>query len=230
MSFNTIAFGVFVLSVIVLYYVVPKRFQWILLLIASYFFYAFASVKFIPFIVMTTLTSYIAALMIGKNHKREKAMLAEGKEILTKDEKKKLKDTAKKRRRRVLIGLLVVNFGVLIFLKYYNFFADNINALLKPFLHQTTTVPHLKLLLPLGISFYTFQTMSYVIDVYWKKVEAEKNLGKVALFVSFFPQMFLGPIGRFKELSSQLFEERKMDPRNIKFGIQLAAWGYFKKM
>ena len=145
MSFNTIAFGVFVLSVIVLYYVVPKRFQWILLLIASYFFYAFASVKFIPFIVMTTLTSYIAALMIGKNHKREKAMLAEGKEILTKEEKKKLKDTAKKRRRRVLIGLLVVNFGVLIFLKYYNFFADNINALLKPFLHQTTTVPHLKL-------------------------------------------------------------------------------------
>ena len=230
MSFNTIAFGVFVLSVIVLYYVVPKRFQWILLLIASYFFYAFASVKFIPFIVMTTLTSYIAALMIGKNHKREKAMLAEGKEILTKEEKKKLKDTAKKGRRRVLIGLLVVNFGVLIFLKYYNFFADNINSLLKPFLHQTTTVPHLKLLLPLGISFYTFQTMSYVIDVYWKKVEAEKNLGKVALFVSFFPQMFLGPIGRFKELSSQLFEERKMDPRNIKFGIQLAAWGYFKKM
>lgn len=230
MSFNTIAFGIFVVSVIVLYYLAPKRFQWIFLLIASYFFYAYASVKFIPFIVLTTVTSYIAALMIDKNHKREKQLLAEGKEVLDKEEKKKLKEKSKKGRRRTLVSLLVINFGILGFLKYYNFFADNINALIKPFVHQTATIPHLKLLLPLGISFYTFQTMSYVIDVYWKKIEAERNLGKVALFVSFFPQMFLGPIGRFKELSSQLFEQRKMDPRNIKFGLQLMVWGYFKKM
>ncbi|MDD6919931.1 MAG: MBOAT family protein [Eubacteriales bacterium] len=230
MSFNTVAFAIFVASVICLYYLAPKKYQWVFLLIASYFFYAFASVKFIPFIVTTTITSYFAAIMIDNNHKKEKLVLAEKKDEFTKEEKKNFKNIEKKKRRRILVALLFVNFGILAFLKYYNFFADNINALIKPLVHQTATMPHLKLLLPLGISFYTFQTMSYVIDVYWKKIEAERNLGKVALFVSFFPQMFLGPIGRFKDLSGQLFESRGLDVHNIKFGLQLAAWGYFKKM
>lgn len=229
MAFNTFAFLVFFAVVLILYYLVPKKYQWVFLLLSSYFFYLYASVKFAAFIILTTVTSYYAAICIDDDHKREKTVLAQGKETLAKEEKKAIKEQGKKRRKRMLVLLLVLNFGILVFLKYFNFFADNLNLLVRP-ITRGGEIPTLNLILPLGISFYTFQTMSYVIDVYWQKVAAERNIAKVALFVSFFPQIIEGPIGRYKELGHQLYAQRKADAQTIKYGLQLMAWGYFKKL
>ena len=229
MTFNTLTFIGFFVAVLVLYYLVPKRFQWVFLLMSSYFFYLYAGPKFVIFMLITTVTSWYGALMIDKNHVRESEVLKENKEIFTKEIKKDFKAREKQKRKRILITILVVNFGILFFLKYLNFFTENLNHIISP-LTDGGQIPRLNLILPLGISFYTFQTMSYVIDVYWKKVRAEKNIAKVALFVSFFPQILQGPIGRFGDLAPQLYQERKADAQQIKYGIQLMIWGYFKKL
>ena len=200
-------------------FLIPAKWKWIFLLIASYFFYCYASVKFLIFILLTTLSSYIATLYMGKQYQMEKSHAS------TKESKKKYQ----LKRKRVLIFTLVLNFGILLFLKYFHFFAENINHLLET-LSLGSQIPTLHLILPLGISFYTFQTMSYVIDVYWGKVEPERNLAKVALFVSFFPQILQGPIGRFKDLAPQLYAPKKASYHDLKFGLQLMLWGYFKKM
>lgn len=225
MPLNTLGFILFFVIVIILYYTVPKKYKWIFLLASSYFFYFYANVKYGLFIMITTVTSYYAALYIGRQSKSEKDIAKD----LAKDEKKKLKKEIRNKKRRVLISLLLLNFGILLCLKYFNFISFNINALLES-LSLTGSVPSFRFILPLGISFYTFQTMSYVIDVYWGKVDAERNLAKVALFVSFFPQITQGPIGRYKELAPQLYEGRELSYHNLKYGIQLMLWGFFKKM
>ena len=115
------------------------------------------------------------------------------------------------------------------FLTYFNFFAEILVVLLEQ-LSLAGRAPTLNLILPLGISFYTFQTMSYLIDVYWGKVDAERNLAKVALFVSFFPQIIEGPIGRYGDLAPQLFAQRKVRSEDVRQGIRMMLWGYFKKM
>ena len=229
MAFNTLTFIGFFVIVLALYYLVPKKYQWVFLLASSYFFYLYASVKFAAFILLTTISSYYVAINIDNSHKHEKQILAEGKETLTKEEKKAIKEEGKKKRKRALVLLLLLNFGILVFLKYFNFFAENLNLIIKP-MTDSGKIPTLNLILPLGISFYTFQTMSYVIDVYWQKIEAERNIAKVALFVSFFPQIIEGPIGRYKELGPQLYERHKADAQTIKYGLQLMIWGYFKKL
>lgn len=219
MAFNTLTFIIFFGVVVIGSFIVPAKWKWIFLLAASYFFYFYASAKFAIFIILTTITSYFAAIYIGKQYELEKN------ENVTKDDKKKFKSN----RKRMLILLLLLNFGILLFLKYFNFFSANLNLLLNS-LSFGGNIPKLNLILPLGISFYTFQTMSYVIDVYWGKVKPEKNIAKVALFVSFFPQILQGPIGRFKELAPQLYAPKKASYEDLKFGLQLMMWGYFKKM
>ena len=202
MAFNTLTFLLFFVVILILYYIVPLKYRWIFLLLSSYFFYLYASVKFALFIIITTISSYIGAIMIDKTHVEERKI----KDMdLTAAEKKIEKEKIKKNRKFILISLLVLNFGILVFLKYFNFFAQNLNVLFDS-ISLANRVPTFNLILPLGISFYTFQTMSYVIDVYWGKVNAERNLGKVALFVSFFPQIIEGPIGRFKDLAPQLYK------------------------
>ena len=226
MAFNTFAFIVFFLVVLLCYAVFPKRYKWVFLLCASYFFYLYASVKFLAFILITTVSSWFGALWIQRLHRQE--------EMVTKDDRdpdvRRLKKQAlKKKRKRILIAVLVLNFGILLFLKYFNFFAENLNVLLEQ-LSLAGRAPTLNLILPLGISFYTFQTMSYLIDVYWGKVDAERNLAKVALFVSFFPQIIEGPIGRYGDLAPQLFAQRKVRSEDVRQGIRMMLWGYFKKM
>lgn len=227
MEFNSVIFILFFIVVLIGYFIMPKKFKWVFLLFSSYFFYLYASVKFLAFILITTITSYYVAIYIGEKNKIE-IELSNKKEIDI-SERKKQKKLLKQKKKRALILLLILNFGILLFLKYFNFFSDNLNTVLESF-SVASRVPTFNLILPLGISFYTFQTMSYVIDVYWGKVEAERNLGKVALFVSFFPQIIEGPIGRFKDLAPQLFEERKCNIHDLKFGLQLMLWGFFKKM
>ena len=145
------------------------------------------------------------------------------------EERKAYKKRCKSRRKALMIAILLLNFGILAVLKYYNFFAESMETLFAS-VGLTVSLGHIGLLLPLGISFYTFQSMGYVLDVYREKVPAERNVGKLALFVSFFPQIIQGPIGVYDQLAHQLYAEHRYSFDNIRFGAQLILWGFFKKL
>lgn len=227
MAFNTIGFVAYFVFVIVGYAICPRRYRWVFLLGVSYFFYLYAGIQFLAYILTTTLSTWFAAIAISKLHLQEKNLKKNDETDVRAI--KAQKEELKKKRKHILVFVLVLNFGILVFLKYFDFLSGNLNTLLGV-LSFTARTPILDLVLPLGISFYTFQTMSYIIDVYWNKVEAEKNLGKVALFVSFFPQMIEGPIGRYGDLAPQLYGQREISSDNIRKGVQLMMWGFFKKM
>ena len=123
----------------------------------------------------------------------------------------------------MILGLLL-NFGMLGVIKYTNLAVTSLNQILG------MELPFVHFLLPLGISFYTFQSMGYLLDVYWGRMEAEKNPFRFALFVSFFPQIMQGPIGRYSRLAGQLYECHTFDWTRIERGLQLMLWGFFKKM
>ena len=207
MSLISMEFLIFVGIAVIGYYLIPKRFQWIWLLIFSYIYYASSGIKILFFLLYTTITTYGTGRLLDRvNHKE-----------LPRNE-------AKSRKRRILIGCLLLNFGMLAVLKYTNFAIENVNAIFH------AGISFQKLILPLGISFYTFQSMGYIIDVYWEKYEAEKNPFRFALFVSFFPQLLQGPIGRFDRLARQLYEQHSFDLLKAQYALQLMLWGFFKKL
>ena len=230
MSFLQFNFWFFICILIFAYYFLPKKFQWVCLLCGSYVFYIFAGVKTIEYILFTTLSVWIGARLISKINEKKENELIEKKESLTHEIKKNIKNLAKRKQRIIFWCVLLVNFGVLGFLKYFNFAAQNINSLFNIATGNKTQPITLGLLLPLGISFYTFQSIGYLIDVYNGKYEAEKSLPRFALFVSFFPQIVQGPINRFDKLANQLYETRKFDLKKFEYGLQLILWGLFKKM
>ena len=200
------------------YYVCPGRVRWIVLLLFSYGFYASRALASLPFILLTTLTTWLGALAIGRDAVRSKEQLKANKAALTAEEKKSLKAQAKKRQRLWLALVLVLNFTILSVLKY----TDDV-------LGWFGASP-LGLLLPLGISFYTFQSMGYLIDVYSGKYAPQRNPFKLALFVSFFPQLIQGPISRYDQLAPQLLQPHAFDWNNLQRGFLLILWGLFKKM
>ena len=199
------------------YYICPRRLRWLLLLAASYAFYAVSGARALPFILLTTLSTWAGALLIGRAGERSRAALKGGKGTLSAGEKKTLKAAARGRQRALLVLTLVLNFGVLAALKYSG-----------PVLSLLGAQP-LGWVLPLGISFYTFQSMGYLIDVYSGKLKAEKSPLRFALFVSFFPQLIQGPIARYDQLAGQLTEPHEFDLIAIERGLLLMLWGFFKK-
>ena len=229
MTLTSLSFYLLVLALLVLYYLVPKRFQWVVLLIGSYAFYAFVCLRYMGFIVITTLTTYFGARGMDAMTARMEQTVAAHKQDWERDERKAYKKRCKSRRKALMIGILVFNFGILAVLKYYNFFAESMEALFAS-MGLTVSLGHIGLLLPLGISFYTFQSMGYVLDVYREKVPAERNVGKLALFVSFFPQIIQGPIGVYDQLAHQLYDAHKYNFDNIRYGAELILWGFFKKL
>jgi D-alanyl-lipoteichoic acid acyltransferase DltB (MBOAT superfamily) len=230
MSFLQFNFWLFLCVLISAYYLLPKKLQWICLLIGSYVFYAFAGIKTIGYIIFTTFSVWFGTVLISKINEKKENELVEKKEILTPEVKKSIKNLAKKKQRRIFWGVLLINFGILGFLKYFNFLAGNITGLFNIVTKTKAEPITLGLLIPLGISFYTFQSMGYLIDVYNGKYKAEKNLFKFALFVSFFPQIIQGPINRFDKLANQLYKNHKFDLKKFEYGLQLILWGLFKKM
>jgi len=199
------------------YYLCPLRARWMLLLAVSYLYYAYCGAGALPFILLTTLSTWGGALMIGRIGDKQKAQLKARKAELDAAGKKALKAAFKQKQRMVFYAVLLLNFGVLALLKYV------------PPLLQAAGRPAFSLLLPLGISFYTFQSMGYLIDVYNGKYAPERNPAKFALFVSFFPQLIQGPIARHDQLSHQLLEPHAFDYENIRRGALLMLWGFFKK-
>lgn len=203
MLFNSFSFAIFLPIVFVIYWRIPHKYRWLLTLVASYYFYMSWSTKYVFLILMTTVISYIAAILLEKEDK------IKCKKILA-----------------IVIGIC---FGVLFFFKYFNFFSKSVTNILNLFSLRLSPWT-VNLILPVGISFYTFQTISYVIDVYRGEIKAEHHFGQYAAFISFFPQLVAGPIERTSNLLPQIKTERKFDYNQATYGLKMMAWGYFKKI
>ncbi len=228
MLFTSYAFIGFLALALIAYYAVPKKLQWITLLATSYIFYAFAGLECLVFILFTTVSSYIISRLMEKNKTREDAYIVQNRDTLAKEEKKKYRAGQKKKRLLILVVGLLLNFGILAVLKYTAFALTNVNSVLGLFGSDGFDIPDL--ILPMGISFYTFQTMGYLIDVYRGRASAEKNIAKLALFVSFFPQLVQGPISRFSDLAHQLTEPHHFNSKTVSRGLMRVLWGYAKKL
>ena len=229
MSITSLAFAVFVFALLLIYYGVPKKYQWMVLLGASLFFYLTVGGKAIIYILATSVTVYAATNAMQSVSDGQKAFFKQNKDSLTKEDKKAIKQKNKIRRRRIMLLTLIFNIGLLCVFKYLNFVSAQINALASLF-GVTLLRDRYNLIVPLGISFYTFQSVGYLVDVYWENVRAEKNYAKVLLFVSFFPQITQGPISEFEQLSEQLFAEHTFSYHNYSYGLWRMVWGFMKKM
>ena len=192
MSFTFFSFLLYIGIALALYYIIPRRGQWALLLIASCGFYLYSGLDNFCFILLTTASTYAAARIVD----RTQALF---------DRKK-----AKQKSKKWIWLCLSLNFGLLAICKV-RFTFQNI-------------------LLPMGISFYMFQSIGYVLDVYRGSIKAERNPFKFALFVSFFPQLIQGPISKYGKLAPQLFGEHPYNGKQVSFGLQRMLWGYFKKL
>ena len=212
MVFNSFEFLIFFPIVLVLYYLLPERPRWIMLLAASYYFYMSWNADLIFLILFTTAVSYVSAILIEK-------------------ERKKHPDKPKSASAKFwLILTLVVSLGVLFFFKYFNFFSRTVADVISLFTLKPSDPVVLDLILPVGISFYTFQTLSYVIDVYRGSLPAERHFGYYALYVSFFPQLVAGPIERPENLLPQLRVRKKLTRENAEGGLKKMLIGFFKKV
>ena len=228
MSFISLNFALFVIICLIAFYLFPKKYRWTVLLVASYVFYAICSLKVIEYILVTTITTYLASRQIEKIAVYQKAYIKEHKE-LNKDEKKAFKANCKKKQRIILWLCVILNIGILAYLKYaawgvayYNYY--------RLMWFGITDFKVINIIMPLGVSFYTFQSVGYLSDIYNSKFECEKNFFKYALFVSFFPQIIQGPISRFNELSESLYSCADFDFYRIKSGFVRVMWGLFKKL
>lgn len=204
MPFNSFQFLIFLPVIIVCYFAVPYHYRWILLLAASYYFYMCWEITYIFLLLTSTLIAYGTGLYMGQT-------------------------TRESRRRICLIASLSSNLLILFFFKYFNFFSVSIQGLLNSF-NIFLSSPTFNLLLPIGISFYTFQTLSYSIDVYRYKKLPEKHLGIFALYVAFFPLILAGPIERSTHLLPQFYRKNDFDYDRFKSGLLLMLWGFFKKL
>lgn len=225
LSFRFLLFFVVLLTV---YFWLPKKYQWVILLLSSYAFYYLVSEKLPVYLLITTVVTYAAAVCIQTCIDSTDDEIR-SREKISKTEKKSLKAQCAKRCKVILIVAVCINLGMLGVFKYADFVVSSASSALSSF-GVDAKLPHLNLLLPLGISFYTFQSIGYIFDVHRKKVTAEKNFLKVALFVSYFPQIIEGPIGRFDALAPQLFAEHKFSFERLKRAAFFVIWGLMKKM
>lgn len=223
MQFTSVSFLLFAAVVLLGYYLLKQKYRWIFLLAASWFFYLWAGVEYAFFILLTTLSTYGFTNWMARNLQRQDTYLAENKQTLTREEKKSYKAKIKGKNRLLLTVCLVLNFAVLAVCKA---------CLTEPFrtLAEGGSLSFLTLGLPLGISFYMFQSMGYAVDVYRGTAVAEKNFFKLALFVSYFPQLIQGPISKYSDLAPQLIQGSHFDGKQLSFGLQRLLWGFFKKL
>ena len=228
MGFTSLYFVAFLAILFPLYFLFPKKYRWTVLLIASVVFYLLCSWKSIFFIIFTSLAVYGASIGMEKNKAKEKAYLELNPDI-TKEDKKAFKNKNKKKRKLFLVLGIVSIVVVLVIMKYLNFLIGNINTIFDWFggSFKFSTV---KWLLPLGISFYTFQAIAYLADVYWGKYPAQKNFLKFFLFMAFFPKIMQGPILRYNESAESIFEGHDFNYDDFIDGLKRVLWGYFKKL
>ena len=201
MLFNSFNFIVFFLVVSVLYFILPHKVRWILLLAGSLIFYMAWNPYLIVLILFTVFVNYISALDIYTQRSR-------------------------KRKKQTLLLAMIINFSLLFVFKYLGFMNDTLLALFG----DNWPIETLNIILPMGISFYTFQAAAYTIDVYRGEIKPEKHFGRFALFIMFFPQLVAGPIERSKNLLPQFYEKHIFDLNRVVSGIRIMLWGFFKKI
>ncbi|MBR4724995.1 MAG: MBOAT family protein [Lachnospiraceae bacterium] len=228
MTLTSFNFLLFFAVILIVYYIFPKRFQWVLLLVASYTFYIVSGFAQVFFLIGTTLVTYFSALIMQKRRNRYTAEIAANKD-LGKEEKQEIKKRANTYIHRVQVIAVLIDRAVLAVVKYSSFVIGNLNSVIHK-IGFSATIPGLKILVPLGISFYTFMSMGYIIDIGRGKYEAERNPGKLALFLSFFPSIIQGPISRFEDIGKKLTAPHKLNYENLTYGAQLIMWGFFKKL
>ena len=204
MLFNSLHFLIFFPIVLIAHFLVPHRYRWALLLAGSYYFYMCWRANYLLLIIGATLVVYVCGLQIEKTQNQ-------------------------KARKGYLIACLVSCLGVLFAYKYFNLLSDTTTGIFRLF-HIDYRAPALRVLLPVGISFYTFQALSYALDVYRGKIRAERHLGIFALYVAFFPQLVAGPIERSTRLLPQFRVEKTFDYDRFIGGVTLMLWGFVKKV
>ena len=210
MLFNSLQFLIFLPIVLLIYFILPEKIRYIWLLVSSYYFYMCWNAKYAVLILTSTVITYLCGIIMDKLDRQE-----EGKKILYK--------------KICLFSGILLNLAILFYFKYFNFILGIIKALFGRF-HIALNINDYDILLPVGISFYTFQALGYTIDIYRGQTKAEKNFFKYALFVSFFPQLVAGPIERSGKLLKQLFIPRTFSFGRFLEGLYLMLWGYFLKL
>ncbi len=204
MLFNSLTFLYFFPLVVGFYFLLPHRFRWALLLASSYYFYMCWRAEYVLLILFSTMVDYFTAQMMYK--------------------------TAVQGARRFWLSIsIITNMGILFGFKYFNLFNDSTRAVFE-YYNIFYGIPEFQLLLPIGISFYTLQTMGYSVDVYRGEIKPEKHFGIFALYVSFFPQLVAGPIERASRLLPQFYKHINFDFERVQSGLRLMLWGFFKKL
>lgn len=204
MNITTLGFLLFVAAGLCVYYILPHRFKWILLLVMSVCFYAAADCRNIVFILAFTCSSYFFANAVERVYNTGGG-------------------TEQKLAKKLVTIAIVTDLLILFLVKYFPVIFPMNEAI-------QGKAKFLKFFIPIGISYYTLMSVSYVLDVYWKKTKAEHNFFRLMLFTGYFPLLVQGPVCKWKELSGEFFREHKFNFRNIKFGLQLMLWGFVKKL
>ena len=204
MLFNSFIFLIFLAIVLPAYFLLPRKHKNPLLLLASYIFYGYWDWRFCLLLLLSTVADFFIGRALYQS-------------------------TEPSARKRWLILSMIINLGILAFFKYFNFFADSFQTFVSPFGMQLDYL-HLHIILPVGISFYTFQTMSYTIDIYRKKLQPTHSFLDFALFVAFFPQLVAGPIERATQLLPQISRLKNPTPDQVQQGLTLIVLGMFKKV
>jgi alginate O-acetyltransferase complex protein AlgI len=203
MLFNSFHFVFFFIVVTTTYFLIPHKFRWILLLASSCYFYMAFIPIYIFILAFTIVIDYFAGIWLEKSNG--------------------------KIRKYYLIASIIANIGVLAIFKYYNFLNNNLSELLKS-IGYSNIIPNLSIILPIGLSFHTFQAMSYTIEVYRRNQKAERNFGIYALYVMFYPQLVAGPIERPQNLIHQFYEKHNLEYERVVEGLKLMLWGLFMKI
>ncbi|MBH0162852.1 MBOAT family O-acyltransferase [Fictibacillus sp. 26RED30] len=203
MTFISIEFLLFLAITVLLNYIIPHRLRWVLLLVASYVFYASLSIQFILLLLISTAFTYFTGIFIEKQ------------------------ETKKQKKKAMIVGISVLLF-FLGWFKYFNFVNESLRSLATS-MGWNYAIPYQEIVLPLAISFYTFQAVSYLVDIFYGKQKAERHYGYFSVYFAFFPQLVAGPIERAKKLIPQLKVEQRLDYENLVYGMKRIAWGFFKK-
>lgn len=204
MLFNSIDYLIFFPIVIMIYFIIPKKIKKVWLLASSYYFYMNWNAKYALLLLFSTFVTYLCGILLGT--------------------------VSSKKTKRLIIGIsMLLIFGVLFYFKYVNFTLNVFSQILN-ILHIQAKVRAFDIILPVGISFFTFQAVGYTVDVYRNELPAEKNFIRYALFISFFPQLVAGPIERSKNLLNQLIENKKFDADNARIGLLTMEYGLFLKI
>lgn len=208
MTLTSLEFYIFFAVSLIVYYVVPKKFRWTVLLLFSMAFFVLSSTPHtLVYLVISIISTTLCTRQISQG---------------------KVEKNSRKVRTALIIGI-IVNAGLLALLKYNGFIINNVNQMFS-FVHISIKFPAINLAAPIGISYYTFTAVGYLIDTYWGITEPQANLLKTALFVGYYPQLTSGPITRYSEMGNRLYEGHRFDYKTVTFGLQRMLWGVFKKL